>query len=108
MADDAEVMIIGQSGSYYKVQYNTSGSTGYVEKSAVNFIGNTDYYLQVDISSGTLNMREQTSASSSAVASLPMGAYFAYKNQPNNNWYEGVYGNKSGYTSATYTERISF
>lgn len=109
LADDSEVMIIGHNGDYYKVMCNSvSMATGYVPKSVVNFIETTDYYLWANLSDGYLNMRSQPNASSSSIAQIPDAVCFAYKNQPSTTWYGAVFANKSGYTSATYAERIPF
>lgn len=101
------VMIIGENGIYYIVQYNEHGSTGYVAKSAVSYKP-TNFYLKTNISSGSLNLRKYANTSSDVLASIPNGKSFAYIEMSSTSWYKAVYGNKTGYTSAQYTELCDY
>lgn len=100
------IMIIGQYGDYYKVQYNTSGSTGYIAKSNVTF-KSTSYYLKVNNISSTLNMRSSASTSGTIIASLNANTYLAYVSETTG-WYRGVYGNINGYVSSSYVQRYDW
>ena len=103
---DSRLMIVGESGDFYKVQYDTQGHYGYVTKQYLTFIP-SDYYLQASTSSSNLNMRESSSTSSTIIASIPKGTCFAYWVEITG-WYRGIYGNAFGYTSKDYTKLCSY
>ncbi len=103
---DSRLMIVGESGDFYKVQYDTNGHYGYVTKQYLTFIP-MNYYLQANTSSSNLNMRESNSTSSAKIASIPKGTCFAYWVELTE-WYRGVYGNAFGYTSKDYTKLCSY
>lgn len=101
--NNTRIMIVGQSGNFYKVQYNTSGNYGYVSKDYVVYMGsNTVYYLQAHTAGSNLNMRAGESTSTSLVASIPNGKAFPYLSDNSNGWYKGLYGYKEGFVSSTY------
>ncbi len=95
------LMIVGESGDFYKVQYDTAGHYGYVLKEYLNFVPQ-DYYLQVNTSSSALNMRAYPDATSNIRTTIPKGTNFAYVATVND-WYMGLYGNVSGFTVSEYT-----
>lgn len=100
------LMVVGESGDFYKVQYDIYGHLGYVSKQYFKFMS-SPYYLQTNTSSGNLNMRKSVTTSSAIVASIPRGTSFAYMNDYPD-WYQGVYGNVRGFTSKDYTSRIEY
>jgi len=98
----ATVMVIGESGDFWKVVYNTSGSIGYISKTYTNVI-NRNYYLQVKDITGGLNMRLGSSTIYESIAKIPGKTYFAYSSAAAASpWYVGHYGDKSGYVSNEY------
>lgn len=100
------LMVVGESGDFYKVQYDIYGHYGYVSKQYF-FFSSQQYYLQANTTSKNLNMRSAPSTSAAIVASIPRGTGFAYWDEVQD-WYQGVYGNVSGYTSKDYTSRIEY
>ncbi len=106
LASGSYVMLIGQSGDFYYVQYDTSGSQGYVHKDYVTD-NSTPYCLRVSTSGGTLNFRSNPSASSSSICSLQNGTRLAYRTASYDDWYAGVYGNKAGYVSKQYVWTVT-
>lgn len=96
------IMVVGQEGNFYRVQYDTAGNYGYVSKTYV-ILASSNYYLVSEVDSGTLNMRDNSTLSSSIRASIPKGTHFAYRETYNEDWFNGVYGNVSGFTSEQYT-----
>ncbi len=101
------VMVVGESGDFYKIMYNTNGDFGYVYKSYL-YVVESDYYLQANTTSGNLNMRSCGETSCSIVASVPNKVSFGYFNDIDPEWYVGVYGNVRGFTSRQYTSRLTF
>lgn len=106
LAKDSAVMIVGQNGSFYMVQYDGNGNYGYVAKNYVKF-EQPEYYLTVKNISGSLNMRAYASTSANVVASIPPNRSLAYLYDVTG-WYCGVYGNVTGTVSQSYVERNSF
>lgn len=102
LANNSRVMIVGESGPFYKVQYNTTGHYGFVSKDYVVFM-ERDYYLKVNTNNSNLNMRSGAGTNYSEVARIPDETSFAYIEDATNGWYFGVYGNVSGYTSGDFT-----
>lgn len=105
LSDGSYIMVVGQSGDFYRVQYNTSGNYGYVAKEFVYLHTDIDCYLKPHIESGTLNMRDGAGTQYTRVASIPLGTAFAFLSDDadHSGWYYGLYGNKNGYTLMTYT-----
>lgn len=102
------VMIVGEEGDFYKVQYSKDGYYGYMTKEYVKFTSKS-YYLKANTSSSPLNMRSGASTSASVLAKIPKGTGFAYvSGSASDGWYRGVYGNVTGYTSADYTLRLEY
>lgn len=101
--NNTRIMIVGQSGDWYYVQYDTSGHYGYMSKDYVNFMPE-NYYLRANT---TLNMYEERNTSSSVIATIPSGTYFAYW-LVLGNWYKGIYGIAFGYVEKTGVTRYSY
>lgn len=101
------VMVVGESGDFYKIMYNTNGDIGYVYKTYL-YVAESDYYLQANTSGGNLNMRSCGGTSCSIVASVPNKVSFGFFNDFDPEWYVGVYGNVRGFTSREYTSMIAF
>ena len=101
--NNSPVMIVGEDGDFYVVQYDTDGHYGYMAKDYLNF-QQKSFYLVVNTASDPLNLRAMPSETSTSLARIPHNGAFAYYNYYNSNdWYHGVYGNATGYTSRDYT-----
>lgn len=110
LPNETWVMIVGQSGDFYKVQYDTNGYYGYMHKDYVIFFSQ-DYYLQANTTNkGSLNMYELESTSTKVLATIPNKTYFAYLygKDTSNDFYMAVYGNEWGYTLKTQTKVYSY
>lgn len=101
------IMIVGEAGDFYEVQYNTAGNYGYVSKDYILFVG-SNYYLVTNIDGGNLNMRSGAGTSYGISAKIPMNTSFAYVKDYDDEWYQGIYGNVNGYTSKQYTKKVDF
>lgn len=101
LAFNSYIMIIGQSGNWYYVQYDANGSTGYVSKDYVDDQSNP-YILQVLLDDGTLNFRSTPSTSGTRLASIPNGKMIPYHSTYSTDWIAAVYGNDLGYVSAAW------
>lgn len=106
LSKNTMMMIVGQDGNFYKIQYNSEGNYGYVSKDYVLF-GSADFYLQANTSGGNLIMRSYAGTSYDQVDKIPNGRYFAHV-KTINGWHHGVHGIKNGYTSGEYTNKFSF
>ena len=106
LSKDSSIMIVGEDGSFYRVQYNTAGNYGYVAKSYVEF-RQMEYYLKVNNISGNLNMRSYASTNAEVVAKIPANTSFAYEYDVSG-WYCGVYGNQVGTVSKEYVTKYAF
>lgn len=103
-------MIVGMSGKFYKVMYNTAGNYGYVSMDYVyvDLVSGFDACLQVNNISGNLNMRSEANTSSSVVVSLPANTYISNGGWSNASWYRAVYANKLGYVNKSYVTPVYF
>lgn len=109
LRDNSPIMIVGESGDFYKVQYSTSSYYGYVYKDYVEYKGGLyGHYLKVNDISGNLNMRSTASTAGSIVGKIPANKSFAYDVGPSNGWYYGIYANVGGFVSESYVTKISF
>ena len=105
--DGTRVMIVGESGDFYKVQYDTDGHYGYMIKRLVVFFPQ-DYYLQADTTNGDpLNMYEEFDTNSKIIATIPNKTYFAYWLDLGD-WYAGIYGIALGHTLAEDTKLCTY
>ena len=105
LTNGSYIMLIGQSGNFFHVQYDTNGNTGYVHKNYVTD-NSTAYCLAVTTAGGTLNFRRGASTSSSSICSLQNGTRLAHR-AVSGDWYLGVYGNQSGYASKQYVWTVT-
>lgn len=96
----AYIEIIGTSGDYYKVIYDTKGSVGYCHKSYISIQNET--YGTVTTKGGTMNMRSGASTSSSIIAKLPNKTVLPIISKVNSSWYKVVYGKTVGYVHSDY------
>lgn len=110
LANDTPVMIVGQSGNFYKIMYDTNGYYGYVSKEYIWYGADyISYYLKVNNISGNLNMRSEPNTSSRIVASIPSNTAFCdLNNFYQSTWYWSLYGNARGYTNKDYVTRYAF
>lgn len=110
--NDSYLMIVGwvynsdEQLGFYKVQYNINGSYGYVYDLYLNLVSR-NYYLKANTATDPLRFRSSPNTSASVIKKLPKGTYFAYDGY-SGGWYSGVYGNRFGYTSGTYTQLLSY
>ncbi|MCM1192656.1 MAG: SH3 domain-containing protein [Clostridium sp.] len=99
--DETRVMIVGQSGDFYKVQYDTNGYYGYVAKRLIDFIPQ-DHYLKADSSTSSIPMYKSYLPSYIITIYIPNKTYFAFQADLDG-WYGAVYGDVSGYVTKNTT-----
>lgn len=96
---NAYIQVIGSSGDFYKVIYNTSGSVGYAHKSYIK-ISSTKYGT-VTTNGGTLNLRSSASTSSKILGKIPNKTVLPIISVKDG-WYKVVWGKTVGYVSGSY------
>lgn len=107
--NNTSVMIVGESGNFYKVQYNTTGLYGYASKDYIDFVPSS-YYLSANIS---LDLKKEPRDYAGNHVTMPAGTAFAYvattyTTGGYGTWYRGVYGIAEGYTSVDNTTRHKY
>lgn len=95
----AAIQVIGSSGDFYKVIYNTSGSVGYAHKSYIK-ISSTKYGT-VTTKGGNLNLRSSASTSSKILGSIPNKTVLPIISAKDG-WYKVVWGKTVGYVHSSY------
>lgn len=93
------LQVIGTSGSFYKVMYNSAGKTGYVSKSYLKIVSTGT--AKVTTQRDPLVLRKTASTSGKNLAQIPKGTIVPILKK-SGNWYQVVYRNQIGYCSATY------
>lgn len=106
LPNDTRVMIVGESGDFYKVQYDTNGHYGFVAKRLILFISQ-DHYLQANAKTGNLPMFGACQQPSTIVTYIPNTTYFAFQ-EDLDGWYGAVYGDKFGYVSKLDTKIFNY
>ncbi len=109
---NAYIQIIGESGDFYKVIYNTSGSVGYCHKDYIRIISEVSGV--VTTSSGDLNLRRSATTSSTILYALSNKTALPVLSVSDSGWVRVVFGTTTGYvygkyftTDATETETAS-
>lgn len=103
---NSSVMIVGQEGNFYKVQYNLAGNYGFVSKDYIEF-RQEQYYLKVNNITGNVNMRFYASTDAAIVGKVPANTSFAYQYDVST-WYSSVYGNVVGAVSGEFVTKYVF
>ena len=112
LSNGSKVTIVGESGSWYKINYGNT--TGYVSKDYVQASGEQNSSSESS-SQGTtsgksgqvvnvhssLNVRSGASTSSSVIGSLSNGSKVTIVGE-SGSWYKINYGNTTGYVSKEY------
>ncbi len=93
------------NNGWYKI--TVDGVTGWVAAEYLDLLN----LLQVNVNSGTLNVRSSSSTASSVIGSLTKDQYIAGSLQGNDlnqtdSWYEIHFGNKKGWVSKDYIKQI--
>ena len=114
LSNGSKVTIVGESGSWYKINYGNT--TGYVSKDYVQASGEQNSSSESS-SQGTtsgksgqvvnvhssLNVRSGASTSSSVIGSLSNGSKVTIVGE-SGSWYKINYGNTTGYVSKDYVQ----
>ena len=114
LSNGSKVTIVGESGSWYKINYGNT--TGYVSKDYVQASGEQNSSSESS-SQGTtsgksgqvvnvhssLNVRSGASTSSSVIGSLSNGSKVTIVGE-SGSWYKINYGNTTGYVSKDYIQ----
>ena len=114
LSNGSKVIIVGESGSWYKINYGNT--TGYVSKDYVQASGEQNSSSESS-SQGTtsgksgqvvnvhssLNVRSGASTSSSVIGSLSNGSKVTIVGE-SGSWYKINYGNTTGYVSKDYIQ----
>lgn len=99
LSPNASIQVIGSSGDFYQVIYNTSNSIGYAHKSYIKLTSTK--YGTVTTNGGTLNFRASASTSSKKLGAIPNKTVLPIISS-NNGWYQVVWGKTVGYVSGSY------
>ena len=83
----APIQVVGTSGDFYKVVYNTSGKIGYAHKSYINI--SSTKYGKVTTSGGTMNFRASATTSSKKIGSIPNGTILPIISS-SNGWHKEI------------------
>ena len=100
------IMIIGESGKYYMVQYDTTGKIGYVVKVHM-YLEDEDYYLVAKGRDGAA-MHVGPNSYDAELVTVPYMKSFAFASDAYGDWYRGVYGTAVGFTLKSETEIYPF
>ncbi len=114
LSNGSKVIIVGESGSWYKINYGNT--TGYVSKDYVQASGEQNSSSESssqETTSGksgqvvnvhsSLNVRSGASTSSSVIGSLSNGSKVTIVGE-SGSWYKINYGNTTGYVSKDYIQ----
>ena len=114
LSNGSKVTIVGESGSWYKINYGNA--TGYVSKEYVQVSGESGSSSggtsqgttsgkngQVVNVHSSLNVRSGASTSSSVIGSLSNGSKVTIVGE-SGSWYKINYGNTTGYVSKDYVQ----
>ena len=114
LSNGSKVTIVGESGSWYKINYGNT--TGYVSKDYIQSSGESNNSSNYGNSSSetasnksgyvvnvhsSLNVRSGASTSSSVIGSLSNGSKVTIVGE-SGSWYKINYGNTTGYVSKEY------
>ena len=114
LSNGSKVTIVGESGSWYKINYGNT--TGYVSKDYIQVSGESSSSSNSGSSSqgttsgksgqvvnvhSSLNVRNGASTSSSIIGSLSNGSKVTIVGE-SGSWYKINYGNTTGYVSKDY------
>ena len=114
LSNGSKVIIVGESGSWYKINYGNT--TGYVSKDYIQSSGESNNSSNSGNSSSetasnksgyvvnvhsSLNVRSGASTSSSVIGSLSNGSKVTIVGE-SGSWYKINYGNTTGYVSKEY------
>lgn len=99
----AKVTIIGESGSWYKIKHGSK--TGHVAKEFIKLNSSKKTTVKktgkVNISSGSLNVRNKASTSAAKIGSLKKKATVTIIGE-SGSWYKIKHGSKTGYVAKEY------
>ena len=114
LSNGSKVTIVGESGSWYKINYGNT--TGYVSKDYVQASGEQNSSSESSTQGTTsgksgqvvnvhssLNVRSGASTSSSVIGSLSNGSKVTIVGE-SGSWYKINYGNTTGYVSKDYVQ----
>lgn len=99
LAPNAYIQVIGTSGDFYMVYYNTSGTVGYCSQSYISIVSTK--YGTASTSGSNLNLRASASTTATILASIPSGTALPIISS-SGDWYCVVYGVTVGYVSSSY------
>lgn len=103
LAQRASISILGQSGNWYKIQYNNKEA--YVHKSYVS-LSSSQGTKQYIVNADALNVRNQPSAQSSVVGLLQNGQIITVQSKQNG-WYKISYNGKTAYVKKEFVSSAS-
>ena len=106
------VMIVGQSGDFYRIQYTTQGQAyGYVHKDYVTDMSSSCPGKVKAVTSGpSINVRDIANINGSSIGYMPNNSYApALSSQTyGGGWYHVVWGIVQGYVYGSNTEYTSY
>ena len=103
------VEVLNNSGSWAKIRYKNL--TGYVLKKYITSNTSVDPIIPIETTNtikttAILNVRTGTSTSYSSLGKLSNGQVVTIKSTASNGWYKIQFGNKTGYISPKYTQKV--
>lgn len=92
------IHIVGKNGNWYEVQFENSGTTGYIRSDLLNVSSGTHYYV---VANTNVQFRSAPSTSGTALATIFSGESFP-RRYNSGNWVCGVYAKNMGYSHGDY------
>lgn len=109
LAKQSNIMIVGESGNFWLVQYDYAGHTGYASKDYISANTNAKCCWRVrDDITGSVNFRMGPGTEYQSITGLAPGTFFAYNAVTNNGWGTGIYAISYGYASCDFIYPVYF
>lgn len=94
----SSIMIVGESGNFWLVQYDYAGNTGYASKDYISALTSATYCFCIKANiTGNVNFRMGPGTIYQSITGLAPNTRFAASAVCTNGWANGVYAISSGY-----------
>lgn len=94
------IHIVGKNGNWYEVQFENTGTTGYIRSDLLNVSTGKHYYV---VANANVQFRDAPSTSGTALATIFDGESFPRRFN-SGNWVCGVYAKNTGYSHGDYVD----
>lgn len=96
--------VIGKSNGWYQISLN--GKSGWISGSHIQILSEKQYLHSIEITTSTLNVRQEPSINSSEVTQVKRGSVYVVLDQKGE-WYQINAGGKIGWVHGDYTKRVN-